>query len=219
MNNFCNLPRHQAGKLLIKKIELIAGVDEAGRGPLAGPVVSAAVIFKPGVFIQGVNDSKQLTENEREELLPLILEKSSAYAVSVISHGTIDRINILKASLLSMSISVTRLSVKPDLVLVDGNKIPTMLDNSKLPVYAIVDGDEKFFCIASASIIAKVTRDRIMKRLSEYYPQYLWHKNKGYATQEHIDAIKCYGPTSLHRKTFLRKILPEQFEPYLEFQK
>ena len=207
MKNFDN-------SFLNEKIKLIAGVDEAGRGPLAGPVVSSAVIFDENTFIDGVNDSKKLTEKERDELFPVIINKSLAYSVSVISHGKIDLINILQASLLSMKVSVYRLNIKPHLILIDGNKV----FNSVIPSIPIVQGDAKSFSIAAASIIAKVTRDRIMKRLDRYYPQYLWVKNKGYATQEHINAIKLYGSSPLHRKTFLTKILAEEQQQQLPFK-
>jgi ribonuclease HII len=204
MKNFDN-------SFLTDSIKLVAGTDEVGRGPLAGPVVAAAAIFMPDVYIEGVNDSKQLTEAEREELFPLILDKALSFAVCSVSHGQIDTINILQASLLALLTSVKRLDVKPDLILVDGNKN----FNYSVPSLPIVKGDSKSFAIASASIIAKVVRDRIMKRLCVRFPQYLWSKNKGYATREHIEAIKIYGPTCLHRKTFLRKILFE--EPQLPF--
>jgi ribonuclease HII len=195
-------------------IELIAGSDEVGRGPLAGPVVAASVIFPKDVIIYGIRDSKMLTEEEREKVLPRILDRSIAYSVSVISHAQIDRINILQASLLAMYTSLTRLKVQPHLVLVDGNK---GFDYS-VPVIPVIKGDAKSFSVAAASIIAKVARDRIMKRLCPYFPQYLWSKNKGYATQEHIEAIKVYGASPLHRKTFLRRILEEGLEPELEFE-
>jgi ribonuclease HII len=188
---------------LNENVKLIAGADEVGRGPLAGPVVAAAIIFPPNIYIRGVKDSKQLSEVEREKLLPRILAKCLACSVSAITHTKIDEINILQASLLAMKNSINKLNVKPDLILVDGNQIfyhPTK-------VIPIVKGDSKSFSIAAASIVAKVARDRIMKRLSVRYPEYLWEKNKGYATREHIEAIKQYGPTILHRKTFLRKIL------------
>ncbi|MEJ2104353.1 MAG: ribonuclease HII [Ignavibacteriaceae bacterium] len=191
---------------LKENIKLIAGTDEAGRGPLAGPVVAAAVIFPEKVKIRGIKDSKLLTEAEREKLLPKILDNALAYSVSVVSHGEIDRINILQASLLAMSTSVNRLKVKPDLILVDGNKV----FGSIIPAIPIIDGDAKSFTIGAASILAKVTRDRIMKRLSSKFPFYKWERNKGYATKEHIDAIKKYGPCVLHRKTFLKKIFYEQ---------
>ncbi len=190
---------------LTRKIKLIAGVDEAGRGPLAGPVVAASVIFSPDTFIEGVNDSKQLSEKEREELLPQIMEKSIAYSVAAISHSKIDEINILQASLLAMFTCISRLSTVPDLILADGNK---KFESIK-PVIPIVKGDGKSFAIAAASIIAKVARDRIMKRLDPKFPEYLWRKNKGYPTREHINAVKLYGPTPLHRKTFLKNILPK----------
>lgn len=198
---------------LSDKIQFIAGVDEVGRGPLAGPVVSAAVIFPQNIIIRGVKDSKLLTESERERLLPKIISKVIDYSVSVISHGQIDKINILQASLLSMSVAVSRLKTKPDLILVDGNQ----KFKSEIPLITIVDGDAKSFSIAAASIIAKVTRDRIMKRLCPKFPEYLWSQNKGYATKAHIQAIKTYGPTPLHRKTFLRKILAPEIQTKIEF--
>ncbi len=196
------------------KIELIAGSDEVGRGPLAGPVVAASVIFPKDIVIYGIRDSKMLTEEEREKLLPRILERSIAVSISVISHAQIDRINILQASLLAMYTSLTRLKVQPHLVLVDGNK---GFDFS-VPVIPIIKGDAKSFSVAAASIVAKVARDRIMKRLCPRFPQYLWSKNKGYATPEHIEALKVYGASPLHRKTFLRRILEEGLEPELEFE-
>jgi ribonuclease HII len=195
-------------------IELIAGVDEAGRGPLAGPVVAASVIFHRDVIIRGVRDSKVLTETEREKLLPRILERSISCSVAVVSHTHIDRINILQASLLAMSKSLKKLDTQPDLVLVDGNK---GFDYT-VPVIPVVKGDAKSFSIAAASIVAKVARDRIMKRLGPRFPQYLWSKNKGYATAEHIEAIKIYGASPLHRKTFLKRILSEEFEPEFKFK-
>ncbi len=195
-------------------IELIAGSDEVGRGPLAGPVVAASVIFPKNVVIYGIRDSKMLTEEEREKLLPRILERSIACSISVISHAQIDRINILQASLLAMYTSLTRLKIQPQLVLVDGNK---GFDYS-VPVIPVIKGDAKSFSVAAASIVAKVARDRLMKRLCPRFPQYLWSKNKGYATPEHIEAIKIYGASPLHRKTFLRRILEEGLEPELEFE-
>ncbi len=195
-------------------IELIAGADEVGRGPLAGPVVAASVIFPKDVVIYGIRDSKMLTEDEREKLLPRILTRCAACSVSVISHAQIDRINILQASLLAMYTSLTRLKVQPHLVLVDGNKG----FDYPVPVIPVIKGDAKSFSVAAASIVAKVARDRIMKRLCPRFPQYLWSKNKGYATPEHIEAIKIYGASPLHRKTFLRRILEEGLEPELEFE-
>lgn len=189
---------------LTDKIKLIAGVDEVGRGPLAGPVVSAAVIFNEQIVINGINDSKKLTVKQREYLFPLILKNAAAFAFASVSNGEIDRVNILQASLKSMYIAVKRLNIHPDLVLVDGNKT----FEYSVPVIPVVKGDSKSFSIAAASIIAKVVRDRLMQRLNEYFPQYLWSKNKGYPTRDHIQAIKLYGVCRLHRKTFLNKILP-----------
>ena len=207
MKNFDN-------SFLNDKIKYIAGTDEAGRGPLAGPVVAAAVIFDKDVWINGVNDSKQLTEKEREYLLPQILEKCLTCSVSVISHIQIEKINILQASLLAMTTSIDRLKVKPDLILVDGNKGL----NHPIRSIPIIKGDSKSFAIASASIIAKVARDRIMKRLHLHYPNYNWSKNKGYGTAEHIAAIKTYGPSPLHRMSFLRNILFEVNSPGVELE-
>ncbi len=196
MKNFDN-------SYLSESIKLIAGVDEAGRGPLAGPVVSASVIFAPDVYIDGVNDSKKLSEAEREELLPQILRRAVSYSVAAVSHGKIDEINILQASLLSMKVAVSRLHIQPQLILIDGNKT----FEYSVPAIAVVKGDSKSFSIAAASIIAKVARDRIMKRLDKYFPDYNWQKNKGYPTKEHIEAVKTYGASSLHRKSFLKNIL------------
>lgn len=195
-------------------VKLIAGTDEAGRGPLAGPVVAAAVVFPPDTYIRGVRDSKQLTKEEREKFYPKIISKCLSYSVCAVSHGTIDKINILQASLLAMTNCIDRLLVKPDLILIDGNKCFPY----SIPTRAIIHGDDKSFAIAAASIIAKVTRDRIMERLSVRYPMYLWDRNKGYATRKHIAAIKEHGSCCLHRQTFLRKILSGEFEPEFEFE-
>ncbi len=192
-------------------IQFLAGVDEAGRGPLAGPVVAAAVIFDKDVFIDDVNDSKKLSAEKREKLCSEIKLKALSWSCTIVGHKKIDEINILQASLLGMKKSALKLNPAPDLVLVDGNKI----FYSKVKAIPIVDGDAKSFCIAAASIIAKVTRDRIMIKLAKKYPEYLWEKNKGYATEEHIKALKKYGPSQYHRKTFIGKIIGYQHE--LEF--
>jgi len=196
MKNFDN-------SYLNKKIKLIAGIDEVGRGPLAGPVVAASVIFSPSVYIPGVNDSKLLSESKRESLFELIISEALAYNVAIVSHIQIDKINILNASLLAMRNSAKKLCLQPDLILVDGNRS----FNYSIPVTPVVKGDSKSFSIAAASILAKVTRDRIMIKLSKHYPDYYWEKNKGYPTRQHIDVIKLIGPSPLHRKTFLSKIL------------
>ena len=193
-------------KYLSKNIKYLAGVDEAGRGPLAGPVVVAAVIFEKDIFIKGVNDSKKLTENQREDLYDKIISKALTYSVSVIDHDIIDEVNILNATLLGMQKAVDGLTIKPDLILVDGNKV----FKSDVTVIPIIKGDSKSFSIAAASILAKVTRDRLMKNLSEKYPDYLWEQNKGYPTKQHREIIKKLGPSPLHRKTFLKNILSEQ---------
>jgi ribonuclease HII len=192
-------------KYLNKKVKILAGVDEAGRGPLAGPVVAAAVIFRKNTFIKHVNDSKQLTEKQREELFDKIIAKAISYSVSIIDHKIIDELNILNASMLAMKEAVESLDIKPDFLLVDGNR----KFNSNIPIRPIVKGDSKSFSIAAASIIAKVTRDRLMKSLALDYPDYLWEQNKGYPTKRHREIIKEIGPSPLHRKTFLKKILSE----------
>lgn len=195
---------------LCSDVKIIAGIDEAGRGPLAGPVVAASVIFSPDVCIDGVNDSKILDEATREELYSIIIEKSLCWSVHVIDHIEIDRINILQATLRAMKRSCEALTIIPDLAIVDGNKT----FYSKIRTLPIIDGDAKSFCIAAASILAKVTRDRLMIDYAKQFPVYLWDKNKGYATKEHIFALKEFGPCELHRKTFLRNI----FEVQDEFQ-
>jgi ribonuclease HII len=193
-------------KYFSKNIKYLAGVDEAGRGPLAGPVVAAAVIFRKSTIIKGINDSKLLTEKQREALYDKIISSALAYSVSIVEHVVIDEINILNATLRAMKQCVDDLKIKPDLILVDGNR----KFQSEIPVITIVKGDSKSFSIAAASILAKVTRDRLMKKLSEQYPVYLWEQNKGYPTKRHREIIQKLGPSPLHRKSFLKKILTEQ---------
>lgn len=187
-------------------VRYLAGVDEAGRGPLAGPVVAAAVIFRKKTNIPGVNDSKLLSEKQRDNLYKQIISKALSYSVSVIESSVIDDVNILNATMLAMKQAVEQLKIKPDLVLVDGNR----KFQSDIPVITIVKGDSKSFSIAAASILAKVTRDRLMKNLALEFPNYLWEQNKGYPTRQHREIIKQVGPSPLHRKTFLKKILSEQ---------
>ena len=184
-------------------IKTICGVDEAGRGPLAGPVVAAAVIFDNETIIEGVNDSKKLNESTREELFSKITSQAVSYGIGIVDHIKIDEINILNAALLAMKIAVSKLSPKPDLILIDGNKSFI----SEIETRTIIGGDAKSFSIAAASIIAKVTRDRMMKKEAKKFPHYSWHTNKGYATKAHIKAILEHGPCELHRQTFLPKIL------------
>ena len=199
-------------KYFNEKVQYLAGVDEAGRGPLAGPVVAAAVIFGKNTFIKDVNDSKQLTENQREKLFDKIIIKALSYSVSIIDHNVIDEVNILNATMLAMKKAVDGLNIQPDLVLVDGNR----KFQSEISVIPIVKGDAKSFSIAAASILAKVTRDRLMKNLAIQYPVYLWEQNKGYPTKQHREIIKMVGPSPLHRKTFLKNILTKQ--QFLEFE-
>jgi ribonuclease HII len=180
----------------------LAGTDEAGRGPLAGPVVAAAVILPNKFYDERINDSKKLSSNLREELFYVIRKNALVYAYTEISHKKIDEINILQASLLAMKRSIKKLKIKPETILVDGNKSFSY----EADVISIIKGDSKSLSIASASIIAKVVRDRIMIRLSKKYPQYGWDKNKGYPTKEHIKAILEFGACPLHRITFLKKI-------------
>ncbi len=190
-------------KFLTDEIKLIAGVDEAGRGPLAGPVVAAAVIFDPGFYLDEVNDSKQLSPRLRESVFPKILDNAISYGIGIVDNLEIDEINILQASLKAMKIAVSKLQYKPDLVLIDGNKSFF----SELNTKTVVKGDSKSFAIAAASIIAKVTRDRLMIKASKKFPEYGWEKNKGYGTKQHISAIQKHGITPLHRKSFLSNIL------------
>jgi len=195
----------------LNKKFILAGVDEAGRGPLAGPVVAAAVIFEKGTFIPGINDSKKLTEIQRNNLEKLIKEKAISFGFGIIDEKEIDRINILQATLKAMKIAVDNLSIQPNLIIIDGNKS----FNSEIPTKAIVKGDAKSFSIAAASILAKVKRDEIMKNDSIKYPQYFWDKNKGYGTKQHIEAIKQHKYSPLHRITFLKNIIQTDQETLL----
>ena len=185
--------------------QAVCGVDEAGRGPLAGPVFAAAVILPPNLMIDGLNDSKKLSEKKREILYDKIKNLALSYAVSFATESEIDEINILNATFLAMKRAVEGLSLVPDVVLVDGNRSP----NLKIPTQTLVKGDSLSASIAAASILAKVERDRLMKNLSQKYPEYAFEKHKGYGTKIHIDLIKKYGPCRIHRKSFLKKILGE----------
>ena len=179
--------------------DAIAGIDEAGRGALAGPVIAAAVVFPKSIIIQDLNDSKQLSPKKREKLLKIIKERALSYAVEAVDNGIIDKINILQATFLAMSQAALRLQVKPDFYLIDGNyKVPNLSINQK----AIIGGDAKSACVAAASILAKVTRDRMMTEYAKQYPVYEFEKHKGYGTKKHIEVLKKYGPCHLHRLTF-----------------
>ena len=185
--------------------ELTAGVDEVGRGPLAGPVVAAAVILDPARPIEGLADSKKLTEKKREALYPLIKEHAISYAVAESSVEEIDEINILQASLLAMKRAIEALHIKPEHVLVDGNKAPDVT----ISVDTIVKGDTKVASISAASILAKVDRDRLMVDYHRQYPDFSFHKHKAYGSKQHMLELNEHGPLPVHRKTFapVRKLL------------
>ena len=182
--------------------KLIAGVDEAGRGPLAGPVCVAAVILPDNAYLQKINDSKKLTDKIKDKLYDEIKKTAVAYSIVMVSHEEIDRLNILNATYKGMCDSVNELSVKPDYVLVDGNSVKGM----DIPHECVVKGDSKSISVAAASILAKVTRDRYMTELDAKYPQYNFKKHKGYPTKEHYEALKKYGASEVHRKSFNLKI-------------
>ncbi|MDD5827635.1 MAG: ribonuclease HII [Lachnospira sp.] len=181
----------------------ICGIDEAGRGPLAGPVVAGAVVLPKGKRILYVNDSKKLSEKKRDELFDIIKDEALTYAVGIISPERIDEINILQATYEAMRQAVNKLSVKPDIFLNDAVTIPG-IEGKQVP---IIKGDTKSLTIASASILAKVTRDRIMVEYDSMYPEYGFAKHKGYGTKAHIEAIKEYGPCPIHRKTFIKNFI------------
>ena len=181
----------------------VCGIDEAGCGPLAGPVYAAAVILNPDDPIEGLNDSKKLTEKKREALYPQIKERALAWAIASATAQEIDEINILQARLLAMRRAVEMLSIKPDQALVDGNRDP---DIPSVPSLLIVGGDGKSASIAAASILAKVTRDHAMLELDKQYPQYLFAKHKGYPTKLHVEKLLEHGACPEHRQTFLKKI-------------
>lgn len=200
--------------LYSKGIKTIAGIDEAGRGPLAGPVVVASVILPQNSMIEGVNDSKKVSEKKREKLYEIILDEAIAYGVGIISQEEIDRINILNATKLGLttaikemenSIKVKNMNFdKPEIILVDAL---TKIDTDHIPYKSIIKGDAKSYSIAAASIIAKVTRDRIMRQWAEVYPVYGFEKHKGYGTAYHIQAIKEHGLCPLHRRSFVKNII------------
>lgn len=187
----------------LKGYKAICGVDEAGRGPLAGPVCAAAVILPPDTVIDGVNDSKKLSEKKREALFDVIKETAVSYCVAYASVEEIESINILNATMLAMKRAVEGLDVKADYVMIDGNKMPPLDIDGE----TIVKGDAKSMSIACASILAKVSRDRILYEYAKEYPQYQFDKHKGYGTAVHREAILKYGPCPYHRMSFLKKIL------------
>ena len=193
----------------LKKIELdyhkqgikyIAGIDEAGRGPLAGPVVVGCVIMPGDSFIEGVNDSKKVPEKKREKLYDEIINNAISWSVAVIGWHEIDELNILNATKKGVTECINNLETKPELILVDALQ---GIDTCNIPYVSMVKGDAKCYSISAASILAKVTRDRIMREWDEVYPQYGFAKHKGYGTKSHIEALKEYGPCPIHRKTFI----------------
>lgn len=183
-----------------KGIKLICGVDEAGRGPLAGPVCAAAVILPPHIELSGLNDSKKLTDKKRRELYPQIMEQAVAYGIGMASHEEIDQINILQATYLAMERALAQLPVKPELALIDGNRAKDF----GIPTQTVIRGDSLSASIAAASILAKVTRDDLMLKLAEEYPQYAFDVHKGYGTKAHYDALRQHGASPIHRMSFLK---------------
>lgn len=181
---------------------VICGVDEAGRGPLAGDVYAAAVVLDSGVTIDYLNDSKKLSEKRREELFDVIKEKARAYCIATASVEEIDRLNILNAAMLAMKRAVEGLGIAPDLALIDGNKLPDISCKAQY----VIKGDAVSASIAAASVLAKVARDRYMKELAEKYPQYVFEKHKGYGTKLHYECIEKYGISEVHRRSFLKKL-------------
>lgn len=189
-----------------KGFNIICGVDEAGRGPLAGPVYAAAVILPSDCVIEGLNDSKKLTEKKREALFDEVKDKALAYGIASADEKEIDEINILNATFLAMKRAINSLSVKPDLALIDGNQKP----HTDIEEVTVIKGDAKSMSIAAASVLAKVSRDRFMLEMAEKYPQYEFARHKGYGTKLHYEKIAQYGVCDIHRRTFLKKILGEQ---------
>ena len=187
-------------------INIICGVDEAGRGPLAGPVCAAAVILPPHLEIPGLTDSKKLTDKKRRELFPIIQEQAIAYGIGMATEQEIDEINILQATFLAMQRALDRLTVKPELALIDGNREK----NFGIPVKTVVKGDSLSLNIAAASILAKVTRDDLMVQMAEKFPQYGFEIHKGYGTKAHYAALTEHGASPIHRRSFLKKFYGEK---------
>lgn len=187
-------------------VTMICGVDEAGRGPLAGPVCAAAVILPPNLEIPGLTDSKKLSDKRRRELFPIIKEKAIAYGIGFASHEEIDEINILQATFLAMERAMAQLQVRPELALIDGNREKDF----GLPVETVVKGDSLSASIAAASVLAKVSRDDVMLAMAEQYPGYGFEIHKGYGTKAHYEALRNLGASPIHRMTFLRKFYGSQ---------
>ncbi len=187
-----------------KGFNFVCGVDEAGRGPLAGPVYAAAVILPTDCIIEGLNDSKKLSETKREALYDKITETALAFSIASASVEEIEELNILNATYLAMTRAVEGLNISAQYALIDGNRIPPQL---KIPCEYVIKGDAKSYSIAAASILAKVTRDRVMDQMDTIYPEYQFKKHKGYGTKVHTQAILKYGPCKIHRLSFLKKLL------------
>ena len=196
-----NLLKEEENKLYDNNVKYICGIDEAGRGPLAGPVVVGAVILPEDSFIEGINDSKKISEKKREKLYEIITQEAIAYSVGIVEQKTIDEINILNATKLGVKIALEGLKQKPEIIMVDALN---NMDTLGIPYISVVKGDAKDYCIAAASIVAKVTRDRIMRQWDEVYPVYGFSKHKGYGTAEHIRILKENGPCMIHRKSFIK---------------
>ena len=186
--------------------QMICGVDEAGRGPLAGPVCAAAVILPKDLVLPGLNDSKKLTDRKRRELFPIIKEQAVAYGIGLASHEEIDQINILQATYLAMERAIAQLEGKADFALIDGNRAKDF----GLPVRTVIKGDSLSASIAAASVLAKVTRDDIMLEMAEKYPEYGFEVHKGYGTKAHYEALRAHGHSEIHRMTFLKKFYGEK---------
>ena len=189
-----------------KSYPVVCGVDEAGRGPLAGDVYAAAVILKEGTLIDYLNDSKKLSEKRREELFDVIKEKAEAYCIATASVQEIDSINILNVAMLAMKRAVEGLGIQPDIALIDGNKTPDLTCKTQY----VIKGDANSASIAAASVLAKVARDRYMREIAEKYPQYAFEKHKGYGTKLHYEMLEKYGISNVHRRTFLKKLYDEK---------
>ena len=199
-----NVLKEFENKLYSEGLKYIAGIDEAGRGPLAGPVVVGIAIMKPDSFIEGVNDSKKISEKKRELLYEQITNEAIDWSVGIVDQNEIDEINILNATKKALHMAITNLKIKPDRILVDALE---HIDTCGIPYTSIIKGDAKVYSISAASIIAKVTRDRMMKKYDEIYPEYGFAGHKGYGTAKQIQAIKAYGPCPLHRKTFIKNFI------------
>ena len=199
------MPDYEYEKAAVSSgFNIICGVDEAGRGPLAGPVCAAAVILPEDTVIEGLDDSKKLSEKKRERLYDEITEKATAYCVAYGTLEEIESVNILEATFIAMNRAIDGLKVNPDFAIIDGNRVPKGI---KIPCATLVKGDSKSMSVAAASILAKVTRDRLMLTYDEKYPQYNFKKHKGYGTKEHTELLKQYGPSPIHRLSFLKNIL------------